>query len=326
MAGTPYTQYPFTARATEGIRNGVVTVGCFDGVHRGHRYLLDQVAAEARRRGCAAVVMTFDRHPREVLQAGYQPALLTTTADRVALLRQSGMDACAVLHFTPEMARLTAVDFMTDILVQGLGAATLVMGYDHRFGSDRLTAFADYAAAAAQAGMDIVHATPLMLGGEAVSSSRIRRLLAAGDAAGAAACLGRPFALHGQVVHGNHVGTGLGFPTANVKADDDRFMLPAHGVYAAWAQTDDGRRHAAMVNIGVRPTIGDGLRPTTEAHLLHFHGDLYGRQLTLHFVARLRDERRFTSRDDLRARLGEDARVAQVALDEATACEIENNR
>ena len=102
MAGTPYTLYPFTARATEGIRNGVVTVGCFDGVHRGHRYLLDQVAAEARRRGCAAVVMTFDRHPREVLQAGYQPALLTTTADRVALLRQSGMDACAVLHFTPE--------------------------------------------------------------------------------------------------------------------------------------------------------------------------------------------------------------------------------
>ena len=323
MADTPYTLHPFTARATNGIRNCVVTAGCFDGVHRGHRHLLDQVAAEARRRGCPAVVMTFDRHPREVLQKGYQPALLTTTDDRVALLRQTGMDACAVLHFTSEMARLTAAAFMKEILVQGLGASTLVMGYDHRFGSDHLTAFADYAAATAQTGMDIVHATPLMIGGEAVSSSRIRRQLAAGDAAGAAACLGRPFALPGRVVHGNHVGTGIGFPTANVKADDDRLMVPAHGVYAAWAQTEDGRQHAAMVNIGVRPTIGDGLLPTTEAHLLHFDGDLYGRHLTLHFVTRLRDERRFTSRDDLRAQLSEDARTARMALDEATANKIE---
>lgn len=313
MADQPYTLHPYAGGAAS-VRGCVVTVGCFDGVHLGHRHLLTQVVRMAHSQGCAAVAMTFDRHPREVLQSGYRPALLTTTADRVTLLGRTGLDACAVLHFTPALARLTAAAFMRDILVQGLGATTLVMGYDHRFGADRLTAFADYAAAAAEAGMAIVRGTPLMIGTEAVSSSRIRRLLAAGDAAGAAACLGRPYRLHGRVVHGCHVGTGLGFPTANVMADDDRLMVPAHGAYAAWALTEDGRRHAAMVNIGVRPTLADGLQPTTEAHLLDFGSDLYGQHLALDFVARLRDERRFATLADLRAQLDNDVHTTRHAL------------
>lgn len=287
-------------------------IGFFDGVHSGHRYLIRQVQDEAARAGLSSMVVTFEEHPRRVLSTDYQPQLLTTNDEKLRLLRQTGLDACAVLHFTPEMARLTAETFMRDYLKAQLGVEVLILGYDHHFGSDHLT-FEGYVSAGRRVGIRVVKEEALKNADFIVSSSAVRRLLAAGKVEAAAQALGYRYELSGRVVEGRRVGRNLGFPTANLQPASPLKLIPAHGVYAAEAVVGE-RTYGAMVNIGQRPTLNNGRDTTIEANLFDFIGDLYTAPLTLRFVHRLRDEQRFDSLEALQAQLKIDEAAARKIL------------
>lgn len=283
------------------------TIGFFDGVHRGHQYLIRQVVQCAASRGQASLLVTFRRHPRQVMHADYQPQLLSTFEEKCALLAATGADYCATLDFTMELAALSARQFMADILRDKFGVRTLVIGYDHRFGHDRVAGFADYVEYGRELGMEVVRAEPFSMGGVNVSSSVVRACLCDGEVAMAARCLGRPYALSGTVVEGFHEGHGLGYPTANLQPEDPCKLVPKGGVYAVKVRLQ-GRQaaFAGMLNIGTRPTLDNGDNRSIEVYLLDFSGDLYGCRLTLDFICRLRDEKKFRNKGELANQLRAD--------------------
>lgn len=289
------------------------TIGFFDGVHQGHRFLLQQVGEAARLHGLKTMAVTFADHPRRTLQTDYRPRLLTTTETKLSLLADCGLDACAVLQFTPEMAALSAREFMQRYLFDCLRVRCLVIGYDHRFGAGRNEGFADYCAYGREMGMEVTAARPLCNEEYTVSSSVVRRFLENGCVEKARECLGRYYHLRGTVVSGHHMGHGLGFPTANLCPEHPDLLVPACGVYAVYAETGCGR-YPAMLNIGHRPTLNNGNDRSIEAHLFGFDGNLYGQTLTLQFVGRLRNEQKFDSLDQLKAQLQKDESQALQIL------------
>lgn len=290
----------------------VASIGFFDGVHRGHCCLMEQVRQEAEERGLDAMLVTFDEHPRSVLHSDYIPELLTSTAEKLQLLRQKGMARIEVLHFTKEMSQLTAPEFMHDILHERLGVRTLVMGYDHRFGRDGGT-MEQYTEWGKACGIEVLKAHELA--SDKVSSSVCRRLLADGDVEEAARLLGHPYILQGTVVSGQQVGHELGFPTANIQPAPHK-VIPRRGVYAVWVTiAGDETRHPGMLNIGERPTIDSNRSITIEVNILDFDGDLYGKSLTLEFVRYLRPEQRFDSREALIAQIEHDKQQTLTIMD-----------
>ena len=286
------------------------TIGFFDGVHRGHLCLIGQLRQEAQKRGVKSLLVTFDQHPRTVVSPGHVPTLLTTLEEKEQLLRQTGVDEIAVLPFTLELSRLTAREFMQQVLRDELNVQTLMLGYDHAFGHGG-GSLNDYIRWGEETGIEVLRAHELE--DAMVSSSKCRRLLEVGDVEAAAEMLGRSYSLNGEVVRGFHVGHELGFPTANLQPDEEK-LIPAHGAYAVWVVLADGSRQAGMLNIGNRPTIGNGETVSVEVNLMDYEGDLYGQRLTVEFVSRLRDERRFASRNELMAQLAQDAETAKRIL------------
>ena len=303
-------------------RKLAATVGFFDGVHAGHRSLIAQLREAAAERGLASAVFTFPVHPRRVLQADYRPQLLDTFEEKLARIGETGVDYCAVLDFTPALARLTAREFIERLAAEW-GVSTLVVGYDHRFGRDRAEGFEAYVAHGRTVGMEVVRGVPYLLeDGTAVSSSRIRALLTECRVEEAARMLTVPYRLRGHVVGGQQIGRTMGFPTANLSVDEPLKVLPGDGVYAvrAWLR---GMAYRGMLSIGNRPTIGD--RPTAvEVHLLGFSGDVYGETIEVEFIRHLRKNRRFDSLDALREQLERDREtVAGLPIDgvgEAERC------
>ena len=298
----------------------VATIGFFDGVHRGHRFLINKVIETARHYGMASTAITFAVHPRQVLQPDWRPQLLSTLDEKTELLGQTGIDYLVVLPFDADMAALSAYDFMSDVLVRRLGVQVLVTGYDNRFGHrapGSVEGFEDYVRYGRELGMEVLSCSPFDADAVRVSSSQVRRLLQAGDVGLAARCLGRPYQLTGTVVRGEHVGTGLGFPTANLLPSADK-LRPAPGVYAVRVRVGDLQEQLpGMMNIGRRPTFnGDHL--TLETHIFHFTGNLYGQQMTVGFVHRLRSEMKFDSREALAAQLAVDARQSEEILNHIT--------
>lgn len=290
------------------LSESVATIGVFDGVHAGHQLLIRKVRDEALSRGLCPMVITFDRQPREVLDASFHPQLLTTLEEKEAIIRDLGIDVLVVLPFTRELAALSAHDFMSDILRQQLNVRTLITGYDNRFGRNRSEGFDDYVRYGEEMGMQVLRGEAELMadGSRAVSSSVIRELLAVeGRVDMMPQCLTRHYQLSGVVKPGEHIGHQLGFPTANLEPLSDNKLIPAPGVYAVWATLQDGRQRAAMMNIGTRPTF-EGRRQTLEVNILDFEGNLYGQQVSIAFVARLREERRFDSPEALVAQLNED--------------------
>lgn len=285
----------------------VATIGVFDGVHRGHRLLFEQLQSLAYAEGLQPVIYTFRQHPLEVLR-GQSPAMLTTLEERVAMLRQFA--EVRLLDFR-EVQHLTAEDFMHRLHDED-GVQTLLMGYDHRFGSDRLTDFADYQRLAARVGLQVRHATECLDEGLPVSSSRIRHLIGQGRIEDANRLLGYPYAISGVVVHGNGIGSTLGFPTANISYSPSK-LLPLSGVYSATVDIQGmsflHEKGRAVVNIGTNPTVGN-IRTTVEAHLLDFSGSLYDHTLTIHFQRFIRPEHRFSSLAALTAQIRSDLRTA----------------
>lgn len=288
----------------------VASIGFFDGVHRGHCFLIRQVKSLALERGMQPMLVTFDRHPREVLHADYVPQLLTTTQEKLQLLHEAGMEHVEVLHFDTEMSQLHARDFMEQVLRDKLGVKILVMGYDHRFGRGGGSP-EDYQRWGQEVGIEVVRAEemPELY----VSSSECRRLLTEGDVEGTATLMGHRYLLTGIVGEGHHVGQQIGFPTANVRTERGK-VVPRDGVYAVWVSLDDGTRLKGMLNIGHRPTLDNGTDRSIEVNILDFIGDLYGKHIQLEFVRRLRDERRFASLDQLRHQLSEDRLLVEEIL------------
>ena len=276
-----------------------VTVGTFDGVHRGHREVVEFLVAESRRRGLRPLVITFDPHPLAVIAPQRAPQLLEHTSERVDALRSLGADV-VVLKFTEELRRHTAAQWLRR-LASEFNAKMVVAGFDNTFGSDgRDMTFADYARIGASQGLEIIEAPRL----PDVSSTLIRHALLEGDVAKAATMLGHPYAITGIVTHGRELGRTIGTPTANL-LPDTKLLIPTPGVYAADAVTD-GTRNRSVVNIGVAPTVGTGLPLTIEAHLLDFSGNLYDSELRLEFLKRLRPERRFESLGELKTQIAAD--------------------
>lgn len=287
-------------------------IGFFDGVHRGHAFLIEQVKALAAQRGLRPIVITFEEHPRLALSTTrYWPELLTTNEQKLQLLRQTGIDGCVMLHFDHAMSMLTSAEFMQLVLKKQIGVSCLVVGYDHHFGSDLSAGFKDYVRYGRSCGIEVVRERPFETGDIRVSSSATRRFLAGGNVEMARVCLGRPYLLEGTVVKGRHEGTALGFPTANVSPDCAEQVVPGRGVYAVRAELD-GFSYMGMLNIGWRPTLNNGSDQTIEAHLLDYDGpDLYGRHIALKFYRRVRDEHRFESLEALKEQLAADAHAVR---------------
>ncbi len=293
----------------------VATIGFFDGVHAGHQHLIAQVVEEARKAGLISLVVTFDNHPRQVTTPEYIPQMLTTGEEKMVKLEKTSIDACALFHFTPQLAALSAREFMAQILRDRLHVRKLVIGYDNRFGHNRSEGFEDYVRHGRDLGMEVIASTPFTIDGEAVSSSRIRRLLAAGETVEAARCLGAPYIIAGQVVEGFQLGRRLGFPTANIDMGDEKKLLPAAGVYAVRVRVEGSQEtKPAVMNIGQRPTFG-GEETSVEVHIIHFDGNLYGHRVMVAVGERLREERKFRSAEALAGQLRKDVLRAQQVFD-----------
>ncbi|HZP57774.1 MAG TPA: bifunctional riboflavin kinase/FAD synthetase [Dehalococcoidia bacterium] len=286
-----------------------VTVGVFDGVHLGHRHLIDALRERAAARGLASAVVTLHPDPVQVLRPDVRISYLTSLEERVELLRATGVDAVAPLTFTSEVAELSAAEFV-GMLVDTLDMRFVLMGPDHAFGRGREGTPARVAEIGESLGFEVeVLPEPLAGTSGAVSATAIRRALAEGDMELVAQLLGRPFALRGPVVRGHERGRGIGFPTANIAVTADR-ALPAFGVYVTRA-TAGGRTYHSATNIGVNPTFGDE-RPSVETYILDFEGDLYGRELRIEVLHRLRGEEKFGDVGALTAAIGRDVEATRA--------------
>ena len=291
-------------------RDSMLTVGVFDGVHRGHRRLIAQLVEQARQTGRAAGVVTFRNHPAAVLRADFQPQYLTTLEQRLELLRQTGVDFVAPITFDAELSRLDAREFAAR-LVSSLRMRGLVVGADFAMGHGRSGDAATLAELGEEMGFTVRAVDLLADGPLTVKSTSIRRALAAGDVESVANMLGRNFSAEGVVAEGDKRGRELGFPTANLETPPG-LAVPANGIYAAWAEVD-GDRHMAAVSIGVRPTFGEHPR-AIEAYLLEYQGNLYGKTMRLEFVAHLRDELKFDTVEALVAQMRDDVRTTSEIL------------
>lgn len=295
----------------------VQTIGFFDGVHAGHKFLLGKVREEAERRGMKSMVITFTEPPAALLRPHDVPPLLTTLPQKLHQIERCGIDATAILDFTPQLANMSARDFMRDILCARLGGKALFIGYDHRFGHSSSETFTDYQHYGREMGLEVIPAPEYSAPtGEHISSTVIRRMLQGGDVEGAARLLTRPYALEGTVVHGDGIGRHIGFPTANIQPQDPRQQIPANGAYAVLVGIAE-QTYAGMLYIGTRPTFANKNERRMEVNILDFSGDIYGRSVSVAFIKRLRGEQRFPSPQALEAQLNKDRQAArQIILSE----------
>ena len=290
----------------------VATIGMFDGVHLGHQFVLRQVVDQAHKLGLQPLCITFDHSPR-------QEQVLTPLDEKVRLIRQMGIDHVEVLAFTEELKALTARQFMEQVLRDQMNVRVLLTGYDNRFGHNREEGFDDYVRYGQELGIEVVSLPPAPTKGreDIVSSSYIRQLLSEGQVKEATQCLGHPYSISGHVAHGEHIGTELGFPTANLVPSSLQQLIPAPGAYAVrvtlLTPSPSLLPLSGMMNIGTRPTF-DGHMQTLEVHIFNFHEDLYGQSLSVEFVDKLREERRFDSMEALKEQLKQDAIQAEQVL------------
>jgi riboflavin kinase/FMN adenylyltransferase len=297
--------------------DSVVTIGTFDGVHLGHRRVIEQVKATAARIGGESVLLTFFPHPRMVLFPNTEQLLLNTQEEKIALLRELGIDHLIIHPFTREFSMLSSADFIEKVLVQGLRTKRLVIGYDHHFGKDREGSFENLKKSGPRFGFEVEEIPAHETDSIKVSSTRIREALSAGHVDVANNLLGYTYRLTGTVVKGQQLGRKLGYPTANIISPEPYKLIPGNGVYAVNV-ISGGKRYGGMMNIGVRPTV-DGLHRTSEVNIFDFSADIYGETLTVEFVQWVRGERKFDGLDALKLQLAADKIVVQKTLNEEAA-------
>lgn len=293
-----------------GEAGSVITIGVFDGVHRGHRAVIDEVRARAAARGAKSILVTFEPYPLAVLRPEAAPKRLTTLDEKKALLAREGLDFVVVLPFTKELAQLTAREFVQQILFERLKLRHLVIGYDHRLGRGRTGDLNELRTLGAEFGFETDVVPPMAADGHPISSSVIREALGEGDVYTAARGLGRAYSFQGEVVHGDGRGRSLGFPTANLEIGDDAKLLPLEGIYAVRA-TIDGVAHDGVIHIGPRPTF-PGAGRSVELHLFDFDQDIYGKVVTVACCARIREIREFSTVEALIEAMEEDCAAARA--------------
>jgi len=294
----------------------VVTVGTFDGVHRGHQAVLAEIVRRARARGLESVVVTFDPHPLEIVNPAAAPRLLTLPAERHPLLTAGGVGRVVTLSFTAELARLSPEGFVRDVLRAKVGMQELVLGYDHGFGRGRSGDVDTVRRIGAADGFAVDVVDAVRDDGQPISSTLIRTAVAHGDLALAQRWLGRPYGARGTVERGAGRGRSIGVPTINLPVPDTRKLLPPDGVYAVWVRWGE-RTCGGMMNQGPRPTFGVAERGL-EVHLFDFAGELYGETVLVEWVRRLRDVRAFASREALLEQLARDRTAARESLNLAS--------
>lgn len=292
-------------------RGTVATVGTFDGVHKGHWTVLQEIRERAEAAGRRSILVTFDPHPLRVVRPEHAPRLLTTPVEKKEVLAESGLDYAVFLSFTEALSRYEPRRFVEEILVGRLGVEELVIGYDHGFGRDREGDPDTLRDIGREVGFTVDVVSPVSVDGEPISSSRIRSSIENRDLGAARACLGRPYSLRGVVVKGEGRGRGLGFPTANLAVTDDDKLIPPEGIYAVRAVLGSGTYQGAL-HLGPRPTF-EGASPTIEVHLMDFDQDIYGDEVRVDFVEHLRTIEPFTTIEEL---------VEQIRLDVVRAREV----
>lgn len=277
----------------------LATIGFFDGVHIGHQFLLNELKIQSQKFGFQSLIVSFVNHPQEILRNRTDLKLLTTTSEKLARFETLAIDNCLLLDFDDQIARMTSYDFLK-MLHDNYRVRKLMVGYDHHFGSDRLSTFDDYVEIGKLIGVDVIACRPFVAENLTVSSSKIRTLLQKGEVIKANELLGSPYMMSGIVVSGNQIGRKIGFPTANLKLDISK-LIPKEGVYAVKVALKN-QWFKGMLNIGTRPTVS-GDTQTIEVYILNFEQDIYGETLQLKFLKRIRDERKFNSIVELKSQL-----------------------
>ncbi len=289
-------------------RGCVATIGNFDGVHRGHQAIINQLQAKAKSLGLPSLVMLFEPQPREFFVPDQAPSRLTTAREKCELLRALGVDRVLLIRFNRTFCSQSARTFCEDVLLNGLGVQHLVVGDDFRFGSDRAGDFAFLQAFGGENGFTVEDTETLAIDGARVSSTRVRDALHEGDFAEAEHLLGRPYGISGRVVHGDKIGRTIGVPTANVLLN--RIRSPLHGVYAVSVEGISGQLLPAVANVGNRPTV-NGRELRLEAHVFDFDGNIYGRRVHVLFHQHIRDEQKFSGIDELKEKIQQDINAAR---------------
>jgi riboflavin kinase/FMN adenylyltransferase len=295
------------------LRNAVVAIGNFDGVHRGHAHIFQQARGLAAGLDGESVVLTFDPHPAKVLAPAYAPPLITPLGRKLELIAAEGIDVTVVEPFDRAFAGKAADEFVRDVLVEALHARHVVVGYDFTFGKKRSGNVQLLAELGPKNGFGLTVVPPVSVDDIVCSSTKVREFVLEGRVDGAALLLGRPFEVQGEIIHGDGRGKSIGVPTANVKSETE--LLPKNGVYAGFGERiSDGKRWTAAINVGTNPTFVEGQAVRVEAHLLDCDEDLYGQRLRVGFVARLRDEERFPSREALVAQIKSDVEATRKRM------------
>lgn len=292
----------------------IVTLGTFDGVHLGHQAIIRSMIKEGRENGQETVLLTFDPHPRIVLYPdSHAVKLIDTVEEKLEKLKKLGLDTVILYPFTLKFSRLTAMEFVRDILVGQIGVKRMLVGHDHHFGKNREGSFDQLVELGALYGFDVTEVGAIASGDVTISSTKVRRALAEGEVETAASYLGQPYRMAGTVVHGNKLGRTIGFPTANIEINEPEKIVPAIGVYAVQVLLN-GRALAGVMNIGHKPTVQDSDRISTEVFIFDFSEDIYGEELTVSLIARLRGEQKFESLDALKDQLKQDEQNARNRL------------
>ena len=291
----------------------VATIGCFDGVHRGHQHLIKQVCCQAQTKQLKSLLITFDQHPQKILGCQTAPMLLSSPSEKTSLLEQTGIDDCCSLTFTPALARLSAYEFMKTILKEKLNVRQLIIGFNHHFGRPAGETADDYRQMGKALGIEVSIADEYRYNGKPVSSSTIRKALCEGQLQKANDLLGHHYTLSGTVVEGRKVGRTLGFPTANIRPEVTDKLLPRNGSYAVTV-TVEQETYAGMLYIGERPTFDDPNGRIAEVNILHFNKDIYHQNIRMSFIARLRDEQRFDRLEDLKEQLRKEQQTVEKII------------
>lgn len=292
----------------------VATIGFFDGVHLGHQFLINRLAEMAKQENLESMVITFDCHPRQVLQSNYQPRMLSTLEEKLEKLEKTASDHIVVLHFDKALAQLTSKQFMESILRDRLNVCKLMMGYDNRFGHNRTETFDDYVLFGKEIGIEVCKNTALSMGNFNVSSSVIRQFIETGNMEEATRCLGIPYSLSGKIVGGYQNGRKLGYPTANIDIRKTDKLLPAMGVYAVQVRIENNEKiYGGMLNIGTRPTF-NGSDLSVEVYIFDFSGNLYDRTIKVFFMSRVRSDRIFPTLEALAEQLQLDEQQIRTIL------------
>jgi len=296
--------------------NSAVTVGTFDGVHAGHRVLINQVIESAKSIDGRSVIVTFHPHPREIISPGKAGIkLLSTLEERRQLLSEIGIDEMIVIPFNRDFSLLSSEEFVRNVIWEKIGVKEFVIGYDHQFGRNREGTIETVEALGKELGFDVKVVSRQEVGNKTVSSSAIRKALQEqGDVKLASKLLERPYLLNGTVVHGDSRGREIGYPTANIKPEHPNKAIPKNGVYAVRVKIENGF-YNGMMNIGIRPTF-DGTVETLEVHIFDFDRDIYGNTIQVHFIDRIRDEKKFTGQDELVQQLRQDKIKSKEILKE----------